>query len=203
MLVKIVNMKKRYIAFILFPLFGVLVLEGIQNANATFSYEIHVNKDSFYEDETIIINASWYIPETAIDNQVSLHIFNSTTFEKVNLVWMSELFTQKGYISVLIPISISSLNLNLSAAATDFYITSYIFYLDGPSGIDNYFPSTPGICIQINKIMSSKYDKPNPAGYLNIIIPSAIGSAAIIIGLTLFFMKRDKCKKLEDLFIEF
>lgn len=196
-------MKKRYIAFILLPLFGIFIVEGIQNANATFSYEIHVNKDNFYEDETIIINASWYIPETAVDNQVSLHIFNSTTFETANLVWMSELFTQKGYISVLFPISISSLNLNLSAAATEFYITSYIFYLDEPFSVGNYFPNTPGICIQIHKTISSKYDKPNPPGYLNIIIPSTIGLAAFIIGLALFFMKRDKCKKLEDLFIEF
>ncbi|TXT66392.1 MAG: membrane protein of unknown function [Promethearchaeota archaeon] len=196
-------MKKRYIAFILLSLFGILVLEGFQNANATFSYEIDVNKDSFYEDETIILNGSWYIPETAVDNQVSVRIYNSTTFETGNLVWMSELFTQKGYISVLLTIPISSLNLNLSAGAADFYITSYIFYLEEPFNINNFFPNTPGISIQIHKKVSSKSDDHNPPIYLNIIIPSTIGSIAIIIGLAVFFMKRDKSKKLEDLFIEF
>jgi len=171
----------------------------IQEGNLEL-YKLDINKEIFYPNDTIQIDALWtleyYNPEICY---IQFRIFNGLNFEELIPLWESEYYFDNGTISKNVNISIDEINLE-NLDSTDLYVTLHYSYYDRNE--IQYSQYITNKTIEVN--LSSEFNpNQNENKYLNVLIPSGAITSILTIGVVLYLSKKNKSKKVEEIVIEF
>ncbi|MFO7796343.1 MAG: hypothetical protein R6W84_09330 [Promethearchaeia archaeon] len=172
----------------------------IKEGNLEFE-SFNINKDVFYSNDTIQIDALWtleyYAPELIF---TQFKIFNDPNFEGLIPLWESAQYLDIGTISKIINISISEIVNLENCDSINLYVSLFYSYQDR-FGIQ-YSQYISNKTIEVN---SSPEFNPNQKGnkYLSVLIPSGAIISILTIGIVLYLSKKNKSKKVEDIVIEF
>jgi len=164
-------------------------------------YSFNTNKDVFFPNDSLQIDALWtleyYAPESSF---TQFKIFYGPNFEELIPLWESEQYFDNGTISKIKNISINEIIDLENEDSIYLYIAFYYSYEDRYEL--EYSKYISNKTIEVN---SSPGLNPNQNGnqYLSVLIPSGAIISVLTIGVILYLSKKNKSKKVEDIVIEF
>ncbi|MFX0136497.1 MAG: hypothetical protein ACFFDN_22850 [Candidatus Hodarchaeota archaeon] len=127
--------KKILIIGIIFISF-LATIRSVRGSHICYIQEFYTDKTTYYNDEKIQINATWYLEYDTGDmcyNQI--HIYNETDY----LVWFSDPISDLGEHNYIWTVRIQDLNTSFNNDHSIFYIKIYHYWYPYPFPPEQYF----------------------------------------------------------------